>query len=797
LISNLGNLGLPGMRPQRPLWVAWVVFLGLWPSIGFASIDDEITSVDKQIRLLEDKLSLTRHEYTQFQDSVVDLSKFESRLNDGQSLMLLKDYVRAAIVFFDLVENEAYRGHPSYADALFNLAEALLFNRNFIDAGNYYRKVLDHPRGRPFRKLALTRLMQIALNTNDFGKVDETHQALLKETSTAMPEVEYFWGKTLFLRGRIDEAQRSFSSIAAGQPYFFQARYFLGVTLIRQGKAEAAQEVFAALSQSNPQNAQDKNITELSHLAQGRILHDLGKEVAALDAFQSIEHTSPNFDEALFEICWTYIQRAEQSEKPEDRSKWLLEASRTLEILEVSTPDSTLVPRANLLKGSILQKMGKFEEASQAFLKVGQTYASVKQQLDDLVARHEDPVRYFNEVAGKNLDSFDLSAYLPPVAVKWMTNQNEISAALGVMKDLEMGRRFVAESRALLGKLNSLLKDNRDRINLFPVLADGAKRCLEIENARVIVDRTLAAVEERIVMERVSMDERKALVAAKTEREKLEHSLDALPTTKKQFDSREQRVRERIESLEQSVFQSGIGLKGMKGQLSAMEEWVRVHEKELAGREEDVREFREEIRRGWATANQLQAELDELTNLLVTEKARAGMDSDVLSQEDDVRKRYSEALGRERELANAIHHRLGPEGTEQVSRINEMRMRTERLGHDAKDVQRKLNEMVDHEANKLLKQAELEEQNLQAFDAALSKTEQESQNIAGEVAYKALQEIREKFYRLVLDSDVGLLDVAWSRMQEKGRQIGDLTKKKNAESRQLHKEFKSVLEEVQ
>ena len=104
---------------------------------------------------------------------------------------------------------------------------------------------------------------------------------------------------------------------------------------------------------------------------------------------------------------------------------------RTLEILEVSTPDSTLVPQASLIKGHILEKMGRFEDAAKAFMVVSHNYASIKQQLDELVASHDDPVRYFNEIAGKNLDSFDLSTYLPPLAVKWMSGHDEMSAALG------------------------------------------------------------------------------------------------------------------------------------------------------------------------------------------------------------------------------------------------------------------------------------------------------------------------------------------------------------------------------
>lgn len=775
-----------------------LVLLLLWPAPAVrGEVSGDLDGAERQVKLLEDKAALTRHEYLLYEDREFNLERFESRLNDGQALMLLEDYARAAIIFFELVENERFRDQPGYADAMFNLAEALFFNRNFVDARAYYQRVMDHPRGRPFRARALARMMQIALNIRNYDQVDESMRTLQREGGGVSSEAQYLFGKTLFERGRLEEALQIFGAIPAGQAFYFQARYMLAVLLIRQDKLEQALEQFTALSRLTPKTEAEKNVVELAHMARGRILYDLGREDQALDAYQAVPHTSKNFDRTLFEICMTYLQRSDRAEDPEARAKWLTEAARTVEILEVSTPDSTLLPRAYLLQGAILEKMGRFEDAAQAFLKVGQTYNQVKQQLDDLVTRHSDPVSYFNEVAGKNLDSFDLSAYLPAVAVKWMSGQDEMNSALGIVKEIDTGRRFVRESRALLAKLDELITSPQDRLALFPVLAEGTKRCLEIENARVVVERTLAMLEERVIEEHVSPAERRELQAARDERERLEGDLDRLPVTKKDFDGRESRVKARVEALEQSVFQSTITVKGMKAQLSAMEEWIKQNEARLAGREEGVREFREEIRRGWATANQLEKEMEDLANLLATEKARIGIAGDVMAGEEALRDRYHKALERERELASRIHSRLAPEGSAQVTRINGLRQRLEKVSQDTAGVRRELNARLEQEVDKLKLQSQHEAANLAEYEVALQKLETESQNLAGEVAFRALEEVRKKFYDLVLESDVGILDVAWGRMQEKNRLINELTRKKNAEARQLQKEYKSVLEEVQ
>ncbi len=794
-----GNSGRNSVSRVRVLPTGLKIAVGALALLGAlpakADLSSDISRAARQLELLENKTGLIRGQYLDFEDDASNERRFESRLNDGQALMLLKDYVRAAIVFYDLVENKKFASQPSYADAMFNLGEALFFNRNFVDARNYFQRVLDHPRGRAYRKVALVRLMQISLNTGDYAQVDQAHERLKKESAGSSPEAEYLWGKTLFARDRLEKAARAFSTLRPGDPFFFQARYFLGVVFIRQGRQQDALHLYQALATQPAKHAGDEEVIELANLARGRLLHDMGREVDALDAYQAIKHTSQYFDDALFEICWTHLQQAEKAEQPGARQAALTEALRTLEILEVSTPDSTLVPQANLLKGHIFEMMGEFDKAASEFVKVSHDYANVKQQLDDLVARHDDPVRYFNEIAGKNLDSFDLSSYLPPVAVKWMSGREEMAAALGVMKDIDAGRRFVKDSRDLLSKLDALLA-GKDRINLFPTLMEGSKRSIEVENGRILLERNLARLEERVVMEYVSAGERKKMDEARLEREKLEKLVDKLPTTKKSFDDRERRIRERIEQLERAVYESGVALKGMKAQLSAMEEWIRNNTKKLEGREEAVRDFREELRRGWATANQLQADLDDLSTQLSTDKARAGLDSDTLSQEDKLKKQYTKAIAKERALSEQIHGRLGPEGTAQINRINDLRLRADKLRRRLRTIDEDIDTRVKKKAAELRVKAQEEEAHLDGFEKALAKLDGESQNLAGEVAYKSLERVRQRFYKLVLDAEIGVLDVAWSRKQEKTKAIKDLGKKLGAERKRLHEEFKSVLQEV-
>ncbi|RLB58467.1 MAG: hypothetical protein DRI34_04780 [Deltaproteobacteria bacterium] len=759
-----------------------------------ADLSADLDRAARQLDLLESKARLIRSQYVDYRDVKSESRRFDKRLNDGQALMLLKDYVRASIIFYDLVQNASNKDSAAFADVLFNLAESLFFNKNYIDARNYYHQVIGHRYGRPYRRLSLVRLMQIALNTNEYDKVDEVHAHLVREGGSS-PEAEYLWGKTLLRRNRLEQAAQAFSSVAAGQPKFFQARYLLGVVLIRQGRLEDALALYQSLASAAAENVTEREVRELASLARGRILHDLGRAVEALDAYQSIEHTSKYFDQALLEVAWTYINRGEQAKTEEARRADFTEALRTLEILEVSTPNSRLVPRTQLLKGHLLEKMGRFQDAAAIFSKVARDYAGVKKQLDEIFTAHDDPVRYFNEVAGRQMDQFDLAAYVPPVAVRWMSAGDEMAAALGVMKNLQTGRRFIKEARNLLKKLDGLLA-GADRVNLFPVLKEAIKRTMEVENGRIILERNISAIEERIINEHLSANQRRQLEQARRERLRLESLVNKLPVTKKAFDEREQKIRGRIEQLEIAVYESGVALKGIRAQLRAMEEWLGRNRAKLVGREEAVQAFLAEIRGGYRSADALQAELDQLKQMLATEKARAGMDRETLGEEEQLKKRYTAALERERQLAEQIHARLGPEGTAQVTRINDLRLRSARLGRGVKVLREKLEERIGKKAEEMKASAALEARRLDQFEEALNKLSRESENLAGQVAYQALRDVRDQFYRLVLDAEVGLLDVAWSRKHDKTKRITELGKKLGDERKRLYEEFKSVLQEV-
>ena len=73
----------------------------------------------------------------------------------------------------------------------------------------------------------------------------------------------------------------------------------------------------------------------------------------------------------------------------------------------------------------------------------------------------------------------------------------------------------------------------------------------------------------------------------------------------------------------------------------------------------------------------------------------------------------------------------------------------------------------------------------------------ETRNLVGRIAFDSFRRVRQSFYDLVLKADVGVVDVAFQRKQDKTAQIQKLAAQKDHELKQLDEEFKEVLKDVE
>ena len=73
--------------------------------------------------------------------------------------------------------------------------------------------------------------------------------------------------------------------------------------------------------------------------------------------------------------------------------------------------------------------------------------------------------------------------------------------------------------------------------------------------------------------------------------------------------------------------------------------------------------------------------------------------------------------------------------------------------------------------------------------------EGETEDVVGAITYLNFDRIHRRFHDLVLRSDVGKVDVAWARREDRRLRIDALTRERAREIQALDDEFKEVMDE--
>lgn len=727
--------------------------------------------------------------------------KFE--LGEGQ--YLLGDWLHAAIILSEVADEPAFRGAAEHPEAVFLLAEALRRQGACGAARPRYAEVLAL--GATARRAqAVTGALDCAVKEQRQGDL----ALLLAEAERtfgpkAPPEVLYLTAKALYQRSDLAPGERAARAAAAfqevGDPLQLHAWYFQGVLAIEQRNLHGSLQYFescarAELPQAAPARkagapgdggaelARQVAVRDLCLLALGRVHAEMGNPSASLDWYQAVPWESPHFDEALYELAWSFVKD----------EKYDL-AFRTASFIPDLAPDSPLAPEATVLQGHLLLRLGRYTAATDAYNHVINTYAPVRDELDAILAMREDPVRYFNELVGKQGESFDVAAVLPPVAVKWASAKDEVDDALELVESLDRARREVQASRDIASRIEALLAGGGG-LDAFPGLRRAFAIAEAVENDAALLEGALVAAASAAAGRALPPDRREALLRAREGRVALEVRMRTLPRTPAEVDARLERVRQRIDRVDRSAFQAGFLVASNAAAVDGIEVYVEEHRAEIdsdpEGRQQIAEELRQhrEVIRGYEEA--LAALRQEIT------LARdAALGADILGEEERLRAEYLAAVEHERELAEGARGLLAGAQGEPFLRADALRERLAALRTRASALRGGLVADAGRRAGDLRGRLGAEQLALAGHADALDGVQAAVKELVGRTAYASFVDVRQQFYKLVLKADVGVVDVAWSRKRQRLDRIQQLSVQKSSEIELLDREYRAMLREVE
>ncbi len=757
------------------------------PASANTAVVRQLEQVDKQLQNADENIRFVETQFTQRAEPSDEEAKLR-RFSDGEIQYLLGDWTAASVLFYDLVSDPRFQAHPRYPDALFYLSDSLLQQQNFIGARLYLRELLALPPTERYKD-ALSRYLTVASRLNQFDNIDEyISQARKLSGGELPPELAYVYAKWLFKRTDLKSEERIARARASFEPLMrsdirlvrLQSAYHLGVLSVQAGDFQDAIARFRELA-ALPVNTQEEiRIRELSNLSLGRLLYELGNLDEALDRYSQIPGESESFVDSLYEMSWTHVKRGDFSR-----------AKNAIDILLLVDPESALAPDARLLQGHLLLKLQQYDEASKSYEEVVSTYGPVRQKLDELLTRTQDPVAYFDNLLSRNGRTLDLSTLLPPVALRYARTQEEVARAVSLITDIDSGRKGVGEARALATRILHAL-DERG-LETFPELQEGYTRADAVESGLTRVEQVLVGVESSAVLEHLSPEERKQLEAVRKERDALAQRFALLPTTQREVEERRERMQSQVDELDREAFRLGYELQSLRAVATAVRKWVEDTRAERKTAPEEEVEFLGQLQSEADTLEALQQELERTRTRLADERSAVAT---YVAGEELIRKQFYQVLQRERLLVASFAGRLPEEVAALMARVQEVRERTDTLRTRVTTAKSVLRAQLERRGRVIRDKVQAEQRLLGQYDTEVAAVSGDARNLVGRIALDSFRRVRQQFYDLVLKGDVGRVDVAFTRKQDKTQEIQKLSAQKDKELRELDRDFKEVLKEI-
>ncbi|MEW5853967.1 MAG: tetratricopeptide repeat protein [Myxococcota bacterium] len=787
-----------------------LTLLVLWAGQAAAQAPRNLAAVEKDLALLnnamrdqEGAVALVEKQYSTA-PNLFGSNSFEQRLGEGQIFFALgesskdiKNYERAAILLFDIVEGGHFKDRPGYDDAVFTLAESLFALRYRYGARNYYRLLAERSTSR-YNEAAIVRLIELAGLLENYEGLDEVYARYeVIAGGNIRPSVRYARGKLLLRRGRLDDAELELARVPAGDTYHVRSVYLRAVVLMKKGLLEEAVARFAEVAAAPDAAPEDAEVKELSHMARGRLYYEMGQLAESADAYQEIDHTSKHFPEMLYEVAWTFVKRGQGfKEQPEKADAEYQKALQALDLLLIANTNRRLESDVRILRGNLLLRLGKHDEAEQAFQSVVGDYGPTLKTLEQQMATRGNTEAILDALLRSDARTVTVDSVLDPLAQQWAQDDEGVAEALTIYRDLDTTKAQVDETRELADKLLKVL-DNPNSVDIFPALQEGRARSLSVENNLLAWEGRVADLEARIIGSIADAPPGRNYRAARETRKALEQKLVSMPRTSEDMQTRQARIRSRIQEVERTLFRQQLDIDNVRAQIAAIDAVVREKKQKGQLNPQEEEYWRSELRAVDGALQQMLAIEKELREALREERQNLTVAGGAGSQESLIREQYMDALQREAETARSLRQAVDPAFASMFPKIDENRQRAAQLRTRLAAFNKSIKRQVDAQAAEMRGIVMLERTRVMEYEQQVGAYEGEAGEMAAVLTHNALKGVRDRFYDVVLRADVGLIDLAWQQKQEKTDSVSTLVRKQKSELKALDDEFADVLRDIE
>ncbi|MCC6521085.1 MAG: tetratricopeptide repeat protein [Polyangiaceae bacterium] len=719
----------------------------------------------------------------------------EQRIADAVLLIGVKDYERAALLLNQILDKYPQQA-SAYADALQLLGETYFQSKQHLSARRSYQQIVDRaaePRFGAYRDKALERLVDVAMRMRDFDALPAIVTAI--DAAGVGGDLGYAKGKALYARGDVAGARSALAGVGADSRVAHQARYLLGVievseatppepadpdaapAVVPKGRYARAIESFRAATQLPPDTAEHRHVIDLAWMAMGRLLYETNQFTLAVDAYNRIDRTSPEFGNMLYELAWVYVRLGD-----------VVRAQRALEVLAVAAPNSTDVADAQLLRGDLMLRAGQFEKSLKVYESVRANYESLRDRVDGFLRATQDPGAFFDTLSQEQLQLFETGTGLPPIALEWAREAEGGETAFAIIEDIALCRRLIKQSNDMIDRLNAVLA-SPNRVRALPGLRAATERGLGLLNALAVARQTMAHG-----MDEVQPDVTGALGEVRRKRLDLEDRLAMLPVSDADFEARDtegqrqwNQASQALQRLELEVDTLQATINGLRRLLSDSSQAGVVRDPQKAAEDNATLVEQEQLVKSY------RQQIVELRRGIDAGKVQSGFGDKRFVEDAEVRRQYAALVGEE--LALAAGGAGGADLAALASRLvpiaEEARQGDQRIEKALAD----LEATVAQKTHDLRQIVQTETTNIVGYSVHLEKLDGEARKVVGGLAAHNFEMVRDRFRNIVLRADVGITEEAWEVREEQLTRVRRLRIERTRSAKRLEEELEEVLDD--
>ena len=624
--------------------------------------------------------------------------------------------------------------------------------------------------GGKYYQPSLERLVEIAIKNKDIDA--SAYVSTLAGLSPAIrqPAVPYVLGKYSYSQDKYDDAIAHFAEVPKGSDYELQALYFSGTTYVAKKDLAKATEVFTDLIGRKPRTAIDRRVIELSQLALGRLYYEREEPSKAIDAYLLIDRHSDLFPDALFEVGWVYV-----------KNKQYDKALRALELLELSGQQTTRTPHVRILEGNLRIRKAQmirqaqiagtvdtsetsdpateYDNAVKLFTETHDMYMPSYVALSQIVDGNADPAAFVSQIAGRHEHVFQTVASIPEAATQWLRDEPEVQRFLGVETDLADIQSNIEQAASIIQRLDAVIAA-KDHSFLYPELAARRRRIWAIQSS-------LVALREQIHDQAgVGSPERKAL----------ESQYAALGNTDQAYNERVGANQTGYDAIEKTLTEVDSAIGSAQAIAVALRSYSTTAQPPMAA--DQKKQLEDSLDESAKEAQSIEDELAQDRAELALGRDLANTGDDALTQAHDLRKQLTAAQ-------DAEARSLGS---------NEVAQRAMRLADSLDQTDAQIAGMVESALVQAKAQLAQETQTLADFRVEEASYETEAKDVGATALGASFKDVKAKFYDVIVLTDVGNVDVAWSKKEDNDDDLKRLNLARSRDLKQLRDEFKDILD---